>query len=635
MLKSVAFDIDGTITDELNFVVTHFHNAYKEKFGKEYTKPCDYSIYPPENMFDEFVDDKDWLKSWKDALWDAIIKGNGIPVRKNVKELTNGLHKNGYTVHIVTARCGDDSENTPENLAAKEDTIRKWLKREGIYYDTFHFGLYDKVAQLSGIGVDVIVEDSPKQALQIAPKFSVFLIDKPYNKYVKGANIWRLMDDSDLVTERFIEKLKYAEDHAQMFTESMDDVFFEEADEPNFTIKDDKIMFYKKESKKKNIIFVVPARTVNTDIENFSLDALARVPDAKIFRLSLLSGHEQPVHLSQITSADTIVREAMRKNMKKGIDINDTQSTATYIYKVNVIKELLKYAKEHPKQIFIFDGLEVMMLERGEIEKYVDYPFVITRCNEKDFGIIRRKQNKKDYNQFLLMEDLTDVSTQLRKWRIIAGTAKNELKTYINRQYSDSNGVDCVHLLDGERPYRPDLLQSALSPDTFLIGDLHLSTTDKKKTDQIIRNINSRVGRDSKLLILGDLDGKKGTGSWKLCKDTLAKLNTKNLYFILGNNDPYPIEDYVKMGFLSVTDMATYDITSSEKVILTHCPYPVKNDEVNIHGHIHGSRCYWNLDWHNHYDVWDQDFFPTTIREALDIVHKGLYTAVTEIHKNY
>jgi hypothetical protein len=89
------------------------------------------------------------------------------------------------------------------------------------------------------------------------------------------------------------------------------------------------------------------------------------------------------------------------------------------------------------------------------------------------------------------------------------------------------------------------------------------------------------------------------------------------------------------MGFLSVTDEATFDVSASQRILLTHCPVPVKNDEVNIHGHIHGSRCYWNVDWKNHYDVWDQDFYPTTIREALEVIRKGLYQGRTEIHKNY
>jgi hypothetical protein len=89
------------------------------------------------------------------------------------------------------------------------------------------------------------------------------------------------------------------------------------------------------------------------------------------------------------------------------------------------------------------------------------------------------------------------------------------------------------------------------------------------------------------------------------------------------------------MGFKIVDDQVIYSESPSQSIILTHTPVPIKNDQVNIHGHIHGSRCYWNVDWHNHYDVWDNDFYPITIKECLEALKKGLYTATTEIHKNY
>ena len=80
---------------------------------------------------------------------------------------------------------------------------------------------------------------------------------------------------------------------------------------------------------------------------------------------------------------------------------------------------------------------------------------------------------------------------------------------------------------------------------------------------------------------------------------------------------------------------AVYQPSPATKVILTHCPYPVNMDEVNIHGHIHGSHIYWNVDWRNHYDVWDEGFNPITIRECLDILERNEYKAKTEIHRNF
>ena len=44
MIKSVAFDIDGTLTDDVEFTVKEFLKAYEERYGKPYTKKIDYSI---------------------------------------------------------------------------------------------------------------------------------------------------------------------------------------------------------------------------------------------------------------------------------------------------------------------------------------------------------------------------------------------------------------------------------------------------------------------------------------------------------------------------------------------------------------------------------------------------------------
>ena len=65
MIQSVAFDIDGTLTDDVEFTVKEFLNAYRIRYGKEYTKKIDYSIYPPENMFDSTIDDKEFLEKFK------------------------------------------------------------------------------------------------------------------------------------------------------------------------------------------------------------------------------------------------------------------------------------------------------------------------------------------------------------------------------------------------------------------------------------------------------------------------------------------------------------------------------------------------------------------------------------------
>ena len=642
MIKSVAFDIDGTLTDDVEFTVKEFLKAYEERYGKPYTKKIDYSVYPPENMFDTYVDDKDFLKKWKSELWEKIASTDVVPLRKHMVKLTNDLHNKGIKVHIVTARYSSPEETNHEE---REEMIKNWLRRNGFYFDTFHFGIHEKENQLASIGCDCLVDDSPEQAVRVSEKCMVFLVDTFYNKLIKGINIWRFFQD-DFVTEVFLKKAEYAQNHSEVYLEESGTI--EEIINDKYSIYENNIIY--KGDRQSNILFVIPARQKNTLVENVTLDLISKNKSYKVFRLSLLSNPNEKSMNSSISNGDNIVLKAIdtvrsryMKNMREKLNkyknfdefLKDTNSTITYMFKVSVIQELLKYVKTRPSDKFIMDGFEIMMLSRNELKSYETKPCIISSCSEKDFSVIKRKINKPNYTPFLLLEDLTDVSTQLRKWRIISGTAPKDLPTFINRQYSDSDGVDMVSLLPHEKAYRPDYLNSILSMDTFLLADIHISNKDPEKTNHIVRNVNSRISPKDHLVILGDMDGKKGTSSYELIRRTIKKFRTNNIHLILGNNDQYSVEEYIKMGFLSVTDKAVYRRSGNGDIILTHCPYPVENSDINIHGHIHGSRCYWNVDWHNHYDIWDQDFFPIKISECIEILEKGLYVAKTEIHKNY
>ena len=169
----------------------------------------------------------------------------------------------------------------------------------------------------------------------------------------------------------------------------------------------------------------------------------------------------------------------------------------------------------------------------------------------------------------------------------------------------------------------------------MVIADLHLSTKDPDKTERVIRGINTKCSPDDDLVIIGDMDGKKGTSSLDLIKKMLRQIRTKNVYFILGNNDQYTIDDYIDCGFKSIVDKVVLRRTGSNDVILTHCAYPVNDNEYNIHGHMHGSKSYWNMDWHNHFDTWDMNYFPIRISDCIKIMDNNLYHGKSEIHRNY
>lgn len=409
-----------------------------------------------------------------------------------------------------------------------------------------------------------------------------------------------------------------------------DEEFFIESAEPlSFDIIDEKngIVCFNKKSKS-NVIFDIPFNNPDT---SGILDQ--NVKNTVFVDLRIMETDLSKQHLTE--KDELIVRTIRTMNKKNMIKLEDPNSTDAYLLKCKIMVSMLRYADLNPKKTFIFYGVESMMLPRDNTKKYAQSTIYLEGVSEDSIRRIKESKYKAGMNPFILLEDLTDASTQIRKWKIIAGTAPNEIKGYINRQVTTSDGVDTVRLLPGEAAYNQNLLETVLSMDTFLVADLHLSTKDPEKTKRIINSINNKVTPKDTLVILGDLDGKKGTGSYKLTADTIKKLRCKNIYFILGNNDPYEIDDYVKIGFKAVTDLAVFKESPNKNIYLTHCPYPVENDDINIHGHIHGSRCYWNMDCRNHYDVWDEDFTPITIRECLEILDNGMYECHTEIHRNY
>ena len=158
-----------------------------------------------------------------------------------------------------------------------------------------------------------------------------------------------------------------------------------------------------------------------------------------------------------------------------------------------------------------------------------------------------------------------------------------------------------VKLKKGEKPlgdYKKCM--RALSSNPWLFADIHVSA-NTNRTKTFLDKINSVVKTDDNLVCLGDLMNKH-TGTTQMVKDFVNDIQCKNKFLILGNHDFLKIEDYIAMGFSYVSDYIAINI-NGQKILFTHCPIPVKNDTINIHGHIHGSGRYWNMNPNNHYDV--------------------------------
>lgn len=92
---------------------------------------------------------------------------------------------------------------------------------------------------------------------------------------------------------------------------------------------------------------------------------------------------------------------------------------------------------------------------------------------------------------------------------------------------------------------------------------------------------------------------------------------------VLGNNDCLPKNVYKEMGFDYVVSKI-----DTPQILFTHKPQPISSDKLNIHGHIHGSRKYWDIDPKNHIDVYFDQFDkkPHTLKEYLKFFKEGRYS---------
>ena len=104
----------------------------------------------------------------------------------------------------------------------------------------------------------------------------------------------------------------------------------------------------------------------------------------------------------------------------------------------------------------------------------------------------------------------------------------------------------------------------------------------------IVDRINSKVGQDDTLILLGDV----AFGGFENIGVFLDRLVCKNIYLILGNHDHHIKNDrgYIKERFVAVKDYAELNIDGVDFVL---CHYPLASwhglnrGVIHLHGHVH------------------------------------------------
>lgn len=149
--------------------------------------------------------------------------------------------------------------------------------------------------------------------------------------------------------------------------------------------------------------------------------------------------------------------------------------------------------------------------------------------------------------------------------------------------------------------------------DIVLTADWHLWLKDRENInngnilkrdnfDKII-DMYSNLHTYKFLIHMGDLTDDEMDDPEQLIS-VMKKISCKKI-LIRGNNDAFDLQVYKKCGFEEVYDNGFI----FNNMLFTHMPEE-HDTELNVHGHYHGCKMYWNCPFDHHVDIWNIDRTP-------------------------
>lgn len=197
-------------------------------------------------------------------------------------------------------------------------------------------------------------------------------------------------------------------------------------------------------------------------------------------------------------------------------------------------------------------------------------------------------------------------------------------------------------VLSGSRSYEliNGLCEAVMNDVYWISADYHLYKEKRKTgaereqalkdTKDVIKLHNSIVKKDDPFIFLGDLSESEyadaGYEVLKVIKETTSRLNGKKALMIIGNNDTCGNQFYKDCGFEFIS--RAYMLSNS-KLVLSHYPVNTSGDQINVHGHIHGSKKYWDIDPKNKIDCyWKLWGGPVKYSTLLEALKSGKYKGV-------
>lgn len=177
---NIGIDIDGVLIDLERFVID---------YG---TKMCIEKQWPINIRLEEYWEGKkfSWTEEQEEEFWNEYLEKYVLETKPRMfaKEIIEQLIQENNNIYIITAR--NEEGLPPETYGKMQEFTKKWLENNKIKYNKLIFAEDEcKLDQCLKNKIDIMIEDSPKNILNISTKIRTIKYDCQYNKDIEGDNI--------------------------------------------------------------------------------------------------------------------------------------------------------------------------------------------------------------------------------------------------------------------------------------------------------------------------------------------------------------------------------------------------------------------------------------------------------------
>jgi uncharacterized protein len=159
-VRTVAIDVDSVLADVMLVWTDEYNRRKGTKITKQDITQWDIpTVLPitPDRVYQYFT--HVWKERWKEIP----------PTEDKIGEITKRLHKKGYRISIITKR---ERPTVPY--------VAKWLDHNDVYLDDLLF-VFD-AAPKAEYPFDVLIDDAPKNLVDIAAPKTAILFNQPWNR---------------------------------------------------------------------------------------------------------------------------------------------------------------------------------------------------------------------------------------------------------------------------------------------------------------------------------------------------------------------------------------------------------------------------------------------------------------------